>query len=150
MRTAILIICLLLFSTFVPGQQSAKTDRYLQKHGGNKSGNLFTAKQLAEPVQIYPADGTAFRHFPRHTVLVWQEVPGAKSYAVEVDCFHCCKHGFWCTDVDRTWMVRPNITSTVFDFDFVGAQPGRWRVWAVGENGEESPKSEWRTFSFHR
>ena len=31
---------------------------------------------------------------------------------------------------------------------FVGAQPGRWRVWAVDKEGREGFKSPWRLFVY--
>jgi hypothetical protein len=31
---------------------------------------------------------------------------------------------------------------------FVGAQPGRWRVWPVNSSGQRGNPSEWRTFRF--
>ena len=34
--------------------------------------------------------------------------------------------------------------------EFVGAQPGKWRVWSVGSDGRESAKSAWRAFAFTR
>ena len=44
----------------------------------------------------------------------------------------------------------PNKTTsaTEAEFDFLGAQPGRWRVWAVDASGIEGPKSGWGTFSY--
>jgi hypothetical protein len=32
----------------------------------------------------------------------------------------------------------------------VGAQPGRWRVWAVDDDGHQSPKSNWRYFEHQK
>jgi eukaryotic-like serine/threonine-protein kinase len=37
-----------------------------------------------------------------------------------------------------------------YSFDFVGAQPGRWRVWAVDPEGREGSRSAWRRFEFKR
>jgi hypothetical protein len=42
------------------------------------------------------------------------------------------------------------VPTTEFEFNFVGAQPGRWRVAAVLANGEVGVKSEWRTFRYTR
>jgi hypothetical protein len=103
---------------------------------------------LATPQQTSPANGSVFGHYPRTTTLKWNAVAGAASYTVEVDCFHCCKSGFWCTDVGQQWKVVPGLTTTYYTFDFVGAQPGRWRVWAVGSGGNESAKSGWWGFTY--
>ncbi len=109
-----------------------------------------TDASLSTPTQLSPADEAVFSRFPRTTTLRWSPVRGAASYSVEVDCYHCCRSNRWCTDVGRTWKVAENITNTRYTFDFVGAQPGRWRVWAVDNNGNASPKSEWRTFRYTR
>jgi hypothetical protein len=105
---------------------------------------------LPPPAQLYPADGTTFSHFPRQTVLVWEKVPDSSSYTVEIDCYHCCTGDAWCTDEGRQWRLIPGLTKTVYAFQFVGAQPGRWRVWAVGADGVAGAKSEWSQFSYTR
>jgi hypothetical protein len=103
---------------------------------------------LATPQQISPANGSSFGYYPRTTTLKWNAVAGAATYTVEVDCFHCCKSGFWCTDVGQQWKVVPGLTATSYTFDFVGAQPGRWRVWAVRSGGQQSAKSGWWEFKY--
>ncbi|MDV7399582.1 hypothetical protein RZS08_49670, partial [Arthrospira platensis SPKY1] len=52
---------------------------------------------LTAPQQLAPPDGSVFNNYPRTTTLQWAPVPGAESYTVEVDCFHCCQAGSWCT-----------------------------------------------------
>ncbi len=103
---------------------------------------------LPQPTQLYPTDGMIFSHYPRQTVLVWEKVPDAASYTVEIDCYHCCTGNAWCTDKGRQWRLAPGLTKTVYAFQFVGAQPGRWRVWAVGADGVAGAKSEWSQFSY--
>jgi len=105
---------------------------------------------LSVPRQISPAKGAVFNHYPRRTTLRWSPVPGAISYTVEIDCFHCCQTNRWCADVGRTWKLVRNLTTTSYSFEFVGAQPGRWRVWAVGAGGQSSPKSNWWGFRYTR
>jgi hypothetical protein len=75
-------------------------------------------------------------------------VEGAASYVVEVDCYHCCEMDRWCTDVGQTWKVERGIFTTSYTFDFVGAQPGRWRVWAVGVAEQDGPQSDWWEFNY--
>jgi hypothetical protein len=108
------------------------------------------AVELSSPKQISPANGAVFSHYPRKTTLKWHAVSGAKSYTVEIDCFHCCTSNKWCTEVGRTWKVAKNLTRISYTFNFIGAQPGRWRVWAVGDDGQEGPKSEWWEFQYTR
>ena len=108
------------------------------------------ASGLSAPVQVGPPDGSVFDTggFPRITTLSWKSVGGASGYRVEVDCFHCCVDGEWCTDVGRTWDVTPPLAGTRYLHSFVGAQPGRWRVWAVDSSGHEGAKSVWWTFRY--
>lgn len=117
---------------------------------GSMFGGQPKADKLPAPQQISPVNGAVFSHYPRKTTLKWDAVPGAKSYTVEIDCFHCCTSNTWCTDVGRTWKVTRDIKRTNYMFNFVGAQPGRWRVWAVGKDGQESPKTEWWEFQYTR
>ena len=77
-------------------------------------------------------------------------IRGAVSYTVEIDCYHCCQSNQWCSDVGGRTRIVPNINSTNYSFEFVGAQPGRWRVWAVDAVGRNSPKSSWYKFRYTR
>jgi hypothetical protein len=106
--------------------------------------------ESAPPQLVSPPDGSVFDHYPRTTTLSWEAVPEALSYTVEIDCYHCCARGQWCTDVGRTWSVNPGITTTSYTFDFVGAQPGRWRVRATYRDGKDGPSSGWWEFAYTR
>lgn len=97
---------------------------------------------LPAPRLLSPAPGAVFDHYPRQTTVVWSEVPGAASYKVE-----------WEYESDGSWSnPSPPITvqEPVATFQFVGAQPGRWRVWPVDPSGHEGPKSDWREFRYTR
>jgi hypothetical protein len=109
-----------------------------------------TLIRLSAPVHVSPPNGSIFDNYPRTTTVVWKPVTGAAQYMVEVDCFHCCERDRWCTDVGRTWQVSPPLDGTSWTFDFVGAQPGRWRVWAISAAGSRGPKSDWWTFTYTR
>ena len=110
---------------------------------------------LPAPAQLNPADGAVFDYYPRATKLEWSPVEGAVSYSVEVD--FCSERGR-----DRSGCVNPQplkmlnnpatkgIVGTTYEFDFVGAQPGRWRVWAVDAEGREGFKSPWRRFVYNQ
>jgi hypothetical protein len=106
------------------------------------------AISLGAPQLLSPAAGTVFNHYPRTTQVQWMPVAGAVSYTVEIDCYHCCQANAWCSDIGKTWMIIPNVRTTNYIFQFVGAQPGRWRVWAVDNAGREGAKSEWREFRY--
>jgi eukaryotic-like serine/threonine-protein kinase len=100
------------------------------------------------PQQLSPPNRSVFNNFPRTTTLKWAPVSGAASYAVELDCFQCCAANKWCTAVGKTWQIVTGITTTQYTFDWVGAQPGRWRVWAVGPKGRNGRKTKWWRFRY--
>jgi hypothetical protein len=101
---------------------------------------------LAPPALISPPDSAVFSTFPRTTTYVWHTVSGASAYSIEIDCYHCCVAYKWCTDAG-TDVARPPRADTAWTEDFVGAQPGRWRVTGVDSLGLRGPKSAWRYFT---
>jgi TIR domain len=94
---------------------------------------------ISAPTLLSPPDGTEFNHYPRTVTLAWEKLPGAKSYKLEIQ-FE--SHGW------NAYGQIKNTGATTYTFDFIGAQPGRWRVWGVDAEGKEGPKSEWWVFSF--
>jgi len=58
--------------------------------------------------------------------------------------------GIWCEDGNENMVIAKGITTTEYSFYFVGAQPGRWRVWAVDQAGHAGPSSAFRTFRYTR
>jgi hypothetical protein len=112
------------------------------------------AANLPVPILLSPPDRSAFDIFPRRTTLHWDSVQGASGYNVEID---------WCEAADawieqgRDWCPESHVmeivndlTETTYTFEFVGGNPGRWRVWAIDPNGSEGPKSDYRVFRFMR
>ncbi len=104
-----------------------------------------TNYNVKAPVLISPEEATVFNHYPRKTKLVWNPVPEAVRYLVEVDYYY--RNG-WHLDYTGQKLRSLMVPTTEFEFNFVGAQPGRWRVAAVLANGEVGVKSEWRTFRY--
>lgn len=111
------------------------------------SGNAPAPLSNAAPKLTAPPEGAVFDHFPRKTTLVWARVSGATSYLVQVD-FREPKG--WNSELYGRDLPAFETTDPVYDFNFVGAQPGRWRVWAKFADGSEGPKSEWRGFRYTR
>ena len=108
----------------------------------------FPFVNLVAPIQLSPADRTELDYYPRDTKLEWQPVDGAVSYAVEIDyCSGRETHIHDCVNPQPLAKVT-DILTTSHEFKFVGAQPGRWRVWAIDKKGEEGFKSPWRTFFY--
>lgn len=107
---------------------------------------------LPAPVQTGPDDNAEFDLYPRKTLLKWQPVEGATSYRIEIDyCQGGSKGQRSCIDPQPLYIEGRNptdINTTIYEFNFVGAQPGRWRVWAIDKKGQESFKSPWRTFFY--
>lgn len=108
---------------------------------------------LPSPLQLSPDNEVVLDYFPRATKLEWSAVEGALSYAVEVDyCRGGEKDGRTCFN-PQPHTVRGNplmsgILETKYEFQFIGAQPGRWRVWAIDKDGRAGFKSPWRTFFY--
>lgn len=102
------------------------------------------------PEPVSPASGTTFDHYPRHTELKWHPVPGSVAYAVDIDCFHCCDLGKWCTNVGKPRFMGQDVRATSYRFVWVGANWGRWRVWAIAPDGAAGRKSEWQEFLYTR
>ena len=106
--------------------------------------------QLPAPAPLSPKNGARFNKFPRRTTLRWRPVRGAARYGVEIDCYNCCKARRWCTDENKTFKKAASLSGTTYTFNFVGAQPGRWRVWAVDGKGRPGKASTWQNFSYTR
>jgi hypothetical protein len=111
---------------------------------------------LPAPVQLSPADGTIFDGFPREKLkLEWAAVEGAVTYSVEVDfCRGPTKGNTDCVDpqphILKGMPPLTDLVQTSVEFTFIGAQPGRWRVWAVDKEGNPGFKSPWRAFAYGR
>ncbi|HYO83192.1 MAG TPA: redoxin domain-containing protein, partial [Bryobacteraceae bacterium] len=101
---------------------------------------------LAAPAAIAPKDGAVFDHFPRDTVLQWALVPRAVGYEVEVDYSYS---GKWHSEAGGQQPLH-RVTEPEYRFPFVGAQPGRWRVRALGADGRAGEFSPWWHFRYTR
>jgi eukaryotic-like serine/threonine-protein kinase len=105
-----------------------------------------TRRQLPPPVPVSPANGAVFSHYPRSTTLRWRAVPGAVYYLVQVQ--YCQLR---CSQTGRNGpsdLLTVTVTITHYRFAFAGAQPGRWRVAAIGPGGKRGQLSPWRGFSY--
>jgi hypothetical protein len=101
-----------------------------------------TNKTITAPKQISPVNGARFNHYPRKTKLRWKPVKGASSYTVQIQY-----------QSSREWhdlKIIEGIKKTIYTFNFVGSQPGRWSIWAVNSDGKSGYKSGWRNFYYTR
>jgi len=106
-----------------------------------EKGDPAAQTALVAPQPIAPANGSEFNQFPRKTTLKWSPVTGAVAYKVEVE--YQSPDGQW-----QPAVAVKEVKDTEYEFDFIGAQPGRWHVWAVDANGQEGPKSDWWSFRY--
>ena len=111
--------------------------------------------RLPAPIQLSPADNQVFDIFPRHTRLEWNPVDGATSYAIEVESCWARSAEEMKRLPDDGECINPSsyeekygLQDTNYEFVFKGAQPGRWRVWAVDKNHKSGTKSPWRSFNY--
>lgn len=101
--------------------------------------------QLASPVLVSPVNGAIFSIYPRTLNLAWEPVNGALGYVLEVEIQD---------PATSSWHPHPfglghrTVDGTSVRIEFVGSQPGRWRVAAMGEAGRLGQSSEWSTFEF--
>jgi thiol-disulfide isomerase/thioredoxin len=109
------------------------------------SGGASAAPELLAPRLLSPASRAIFSHFPRETTLLWAEIPGAVSYVVEWDYKGS---DTWASEQRGGPGVIMRSTQPTTTFNFIGAQDGRWRVWAMDAQGREGVRSEWREFTY--
>lgn len=110
-------------------------------------------KRLPAPIQLAPQDNQVFDVFPRNTKLEWNPVAGAVSYAVEVESCWNRSQEERSRLADDGECINPSpyeekfgLRETTYEFFFKGAQPGRWRVWAIDR--KQGIKSPWRRFTY--
>ena len=98
------------------------------------------------PKLVSPLDNATFATIPRLTVCKWKPYLGAVSYILEWDYLN---NAVWQSETSNRYMeVLANGTEA--SFDFIGAQPGRWRVRPVNAQGKRGNPSEWRGFAYTR
>jgi hypothetical protein len=107
------------------------------------------------PLQVSPVDGSTFSNYPRTTTLQWQPLPGYNDYIHRIT--YTIDIEYWLPSIDPSipskWTTMETVSNldmqqSAFTFDFIGAQQGRWRVWAVDSRGIPGPKSSWWTFTY--
>lgn len=143
-------------SIVIPSGARMGVDFYLKRRPKTANRPLSEAEKqsfmnLPAPVQLSPADRVELDSYPRLTRVEWQPVEGAVSYTVEVDyCDGRVKSRRECVNPQPYASDKSSrgIVGTSYEFEFAGAQPGRWRVWAIDKQGQEGFKSPWRTFFY--
>ncbi len=94
---------------------------------------------IAPPELVAPIAGAKLNMVPRKTIFEWKHVDGASKYEIEVEY------------KDTKWNLLKNATTNVpsYTLDFVGKQPGRWRVRSISKaTGKAGVYSAWREFTY--
>lgn len=112
---------------------------------------------LAAPAPLEPACGSVIP-FDRPMMLSWRSVEGASTYTVEVDCLGCGgPQSGWSSQAGVPWHIREQLglRSPIYNAaDLLsrlrqsGGRALRWRVWALGHDGQEGEKSAWCQIAF--
>jgi hypothetical protein len=89
----------------------------------------FTIQILETPTLISPVNGQIFSNYPRKTMLTWRAVANATGYVVTVDA--CRDRQVSSTSIWQSVLPKTIVQATSFTFDFAGASPGRWCVFAI-------------------
>jgi hypothetical protein len=108
----------------------------------------FTIQILETPTLISPANSQSFSNYPRKTTLTWKAVPNATGYVVAVDA--CQDRQVSSSSIWQNVVPKTIVQATSFTFNFVGAQPGRWCVFAINSANayQQSNPSAWNNFSY--
>lgn len=113
----------------------------------NLSSNQPEDVSLPAPKLLLPLDGETFDRVPRRTTFSWEPSSGAVRYLLEYDYSAGGRWQIESSNARRSVFVAEG---TEYSFNFVGAQPGRWRIWPVSKRGKQGVPSEWRTFRYSR
>jgi hypothetical protein len=100
------------------------------------------------PLPLAPATGAVLSDFPRYVTFRWASMADAKRYGIEIDVGQPPNGPPWYSELYGHVYLENNLTETYYGHFFPGAQPGRWRVWAIFADGKLSQRSEWITFRY--
>lgn len=128
---------------------------YLKRKNPLPIDSAADEKRLPAPIQLAPQDNQVFEVFPRNTKLEWSPVAGAVAYAVEIEsCWNRSPEEQKRLPDDgecinpAPYEEKFGLHETTYDFLFKGAQPGRWRVWAIDKDRKRGIRSPWRRFIY--
>ena len=104
-----------------------------------------TTAQMETPILTNPAANAVFDQYPRTITLSWKMVPAAAGYYLEIA--YCQAGQVDCVSYPAVTITDP--LASDYTFNFVGAQPGRWRVTTLASSPyRNSAPSGWRWFTF--
>jgi len=104
-----------------------------------------TRPQMPTPTLTGPANNVVFGQYLRTLTLSWKMVPATAGYNLEIA--YCDAARVTCVSYPTVNITDP--LASDYTFNFVGAQPGKWRVTALGGGTyRDSTPSAWRWFTF--
>ena len=107
--------------------------------------SYLTRPQMPTPTLVSPANNVIFDNYPRWLTLSWKMIPAAAGYRLEIE--YCLADMVTCSA--PTAIVLSGELTSYYTFQFVGMQPGKWRVTALGGSTyRDSAASGWHWFSF--
>jgi hypothetical protein len=139
------------FPSNVPGRWSVSavdsTGAHTQSPESQWSTFDFTVQILETPKLLSPVNGQTFSNYPRKTTLAWNPVPNATGYVVTVD--YCPDRQALSTSKWQN-QIKTIVPTNSYTFDFKGAQPGRWCVFAIDSTNahQQSEPSPWSNFNY--
>jgi hypothetical protein len=139
------------FPANVPGRWSVKaidsTGAHTPSGDSAWSDFDFTVQTLDTPTLVSPVNNQVFSHYPRTTTLAWNPVAGATGYVVTVDA--CLDRQVSSGSVWQN-VQKLIVPTNAYTFNFNGAQPGRWCVFAIDSTNahQQSAPSPWRIFTY--
>ena len=150
-----------------PTSSNPKVQAIVDELLGDRAANPTTTQSaLPAPKLLVPEADAVLQDRAKKLVLSWAPIPSAAAYVLEWDYGWRNKQGLaWQSEQSASsrddaqtqgWWFLPHRRSpaeiptseTAYALSFVGAQPGRWRVWAVDAEDNPGNKSEWREFRY--
>lgn len=113
---------------------------------------------LSTPKLTSPSSNFRSDNYPRNIVLQWESVANASAYEVDIEILvpptnqwvNLNEHFLKFRNQKYYEQIVKDKNVTFLSFTGVGAQPHRWRVRAINEEGLNSPYSEWYYLFFRR
>ena len=127
------------------GAAKAQTTPTITSQASNQASNQQASQQtpLPAPTLLAPEKDAALHGYPRTLNFQWTPVPGADNYGLEVDCYGCGAAHMFSSDAGKPTVIMRGLRQTAYSYDFVGDQPGRWRVWAHSNASGDGAIPSW-------
>ncbi len=140
------------FMSFPKGLTAGAVRQLEVALGENASIPAAKFDRLPAPEIVFPLNDAELYGFPRITRIQWSPVPGAASYSIDIELCEGLRKEKGCFGSVPlqmpTYEPTAGIKDTHYEFEFIGQQPGRYRVWAVDSDGRPGKKTKWLVFYY--